>query len=76
MIVSLELTNTPIPVGRRVRIKVGGFGARKLLGGREATVIGYDENPPRSITMLRLQCDGDPMFKWPKLFPWEVEVLE
>ncbi len=58
-----------IPTGTAVIIKRKGF-----LCGASATVIGY-RDPPGETALLRLELQGDTMFKWPLCFPWEVEVV-
>jgi hypothetical protein len=70
-----------IPIGTRVRIKDSpSLGMlRSTHANQEATVIGYEpDNKRRTVTcisLLYLRRDGDPMFKWPRLFPWEVERI-
>jgi hypothetical protein len=71
-----------IPIGARVRIKdnphLGML--RSFHANQEATVIGYrPDNKQRTVTcttMLQLKRDGDVWFKWPQLFPWEVERID
>jgi len=64
-----------IPIGTRVRIRADANVIPSCLRGVEAKVIGYEEHPPNAITRLLLERDGDVTFKWPKEFPWDLEIL-
>lgn len=65
-----------IPINTRVRIKKGGVNVTpECIIGSEGKIIGYADDPPTSISLHRIELDGDPMFKWPKLFSWDLETL-
>jgi len=66
----------PVPIGTKVVILDRPQLIPRCIAGMICTVVGYEDNPPNAITRLRLDAEKNTMFRYPTLFPWEVETIE
>lgn len=64
-----------IPIGTKVVILDKPSLIPRCIVGLVCTVTGYEDDPPTVITRLRLKADKDTMFRYPTLFPWEIEIV-
>ena len=64
-----------IPIGTKVVILDRPQLIPKCIAGLECTVTGYEDHPPTVITRLHLMADKDVTFRYPTLFPWQIEVI-